>query len=575
MTTTSPGLTGLAGDTGASARSEVGAMRFWRHNGSRILLACGLLVAIVLPLALGVETGSISIPHNDAWSYSRIGQHFGRTGEIRLLSWNRSSLVGQIVVLGPLARYIAVQQVFVALLSALGLLASYDLLAPTLGRTRAAFATLVLAVWPELGLLSTSFMSDVPALTGVLVCLALGRRALLRGSVPLLAASLAVGLWGVTVREQALAAPAAVLAAALVGTRYRRRFGLPSLVTAGAIFLIGLVAFELWRRSLAHDDPPADIPAAAMVPRVADVTIAGFFLLALAVAPAVFTVARPWRWFPTAWLASAVAAGAAVLLWHDHNLSDFLLSDYITPRGPYSSTLIGSRTMLPATAFRLLVLLAVVSGVLLAGLLVERRRHLPSLLRWFLVLTAGGLIATRAAGQEVFGRYLVVLIPALLCLLLARHESGAPAEGAGRLAGLRRFAERVWPQGLRVGVAVAVTAFLAVLSLLVTAYGSALDAARWHAGQQLADAGVPAKDIDAGFEWSGYHSPDGVDSQPVSDSFNWYSWRFRENGRCFAVSSSPQRHGRWRLVRVTRYRSFVVTGTGRLWVYDTGRCDVT
>jgi hypothetical protein len=568
MTMTSPGPAGPIGasaDPGAGVRREASVHR----RAARLMLACGLLIAVVLPLAMAIGTGSISIPHNDAWSYSRIGQQFGRSGEIHLLQWNRSSLVGQIAVLGPLARYIAAQQVFVALLSVLALLACHDLLRPVIGQLRAAFATLVLAAWPELGLLSTSFMSDVPALTAVLGCLALGRRALASGSVPILAASLAVGLWGATIREQALAAPAAVLAVVLVGAHYRRLFGLRALLGLCVAFAVGLAAFELWRRSLAGDDPPADIPATAVLPFVADSTVRGYFLLAVAVSPAVLAVARPWRWSLRAWLAGAVAAGAALLCWHDHGLHGFLLTDYVTRSGPYPSAFMGNRTMLPDTAFRALVVLAGVSGVLLAGLVVERGRRLPPLLKWFLALDVGGLLASRAAGQAVFGRYLVVLIPALLCLLLA---GSGRADGPGGDSRSRRFFERVWTGRPRVAVALAATASLAALSLLTTAYGSALDAARWDAGRRLVAAGVPATDVDAGFEWSGYHSPNGMDPRPVPDPLNWYSARFPDNRSCFAVYSSAQRHAGWRLVRTVPYRRFIIAGSTRLWVYDTGRC---
>ena len=73
-----------------------------------------------MPLALAFLTGSIAIPHNDAWSHSRIAEGFARDGEIRMLGWNRTALVGQVVPLGPLAASIVAQQVFVAVLAVLG-----------------------------------------------------------------------------------------------------------------------------------------------------------------------------------------------------------------------------------------------------------------------------------------------------------------------------------------------------------------------------------------------------------------------------------------------------------------------
>ncbi|MFI6759065.1 hypothetical protein ACIBF5_07970 [Micromonospora sp. NPDC050417] len=547
----------------------------WEINAPRILLGLALLIIVIAPVVLAVVSGSISIPHNDAWSYSRIAQEFGRTGEIHLLGWNRSALVGQIVVLGPLAASITAQQLFVALLAGVAILACYDLLAPTIGRLPASAAALVLAVWPELGLLGTSFMSDVPALAATLGCLALGRRALTGSSLPLLAGALAVGLWGVAIREQVLAAPVAVLLAALtISPTPVRRGALSwrwSVLALGAAFGIGLLAFEGWRRSLTGDDPPAPLPDGPVLPDVLDVGIRGYFLLAIAVAPAVLAVARPWRWRPAALLVSAGTGALALLVWHDYHLGGFLMSDYLLPSGPYPAVFRGERSMIGDSVLRVLVLLAMVSGALLAGLVVERGRRLPPLLRWFALFTVAGLLGTRAAGQTVFGRYLIVLVPVLLLIVLAGREE---ATGATESSGAGDRVRRGLPLG-RAGVLAGVVAgtFLAGLSLFVTAYGSALDAARWHAGERLVAQGVPAAEIDAGFEWSGYYSPGGVEYAPKGAvRLNWYSNKFAKNPPCFAVASSPQSEPNWRLVRTVDYREYVVAGNARLWVYETGHC---
>ncbi|RKR90311.1 hypothetical protein BDK92_4681 [Micromonospora pisi] len=571
----------LTGDTVIIGRTEPEPTRQptrWKINAPRVLLGFALLIIVVAPVALAVISGSISIPHNDAWSYSRIAQEFGRTGEIHLLGWNRSALVGQIVVLGPLAASITAQQIFVALLAGVAVLACYDLLAPSIGRLPASVAALVLAVWPELGLLGTSFMSDVPALAATLGCLALGRRALTGSSLPLLAGALTVGLWGVAIREQVLAAPVAVLLAALTSSPTPVRRGALSwrwsVLALGAAFGAGLLAFEWWRRSLAGDDPPAPLPDGPVLPDVLDVGVRGYFLLAIAVAPAVLAVARPWRWSPAALLVAAGTGALALLVWHDYHLSGFLMSDYLLPSGPYPAVFRGERSMIGESVLRVLVLLAMVSGVLLAGLVVERGRRLPPLLRWFTLFTVGGLLATRAAGQTVFGRYLIVLVPVLLLIVLARREepSGSPERAESSGAGDR--VRRGFPLG-RAGVLAGIAAgtFLAALSLFVTAYGSALDAARWHAGERLVAEGVPAAEIDAGFEWSGYYSPDGVEYAPKGAVLlNWYSTKFARNPPCFAVASSAQSEPNWRLVRTVDYREYVVAGNARLWVYETGHC---
>src|SRR5436305_13929403 len=86
----------------------------WRH----LLPLAGILCLCVgWPMLLAVFTGSLAIPHNDAWAYSLIAEHYARSGSIQLVGWNRAALVGQIVVLGPLGGSIVVQNLFVAVLA--------------------------------------------------------------------------------------------------------------------------------------------------------------------------------------------------------------------------------------------------------------------------------------------------------------------------------------------------------------------------------------------------------------------------------------------------------------------------
>ncbi|MFK3984120.1 hypothetical protein ACI2K4_27585 [Micromonospora sp. NPDC050397] len=545
----------------------------------RALIAAGLLLAVVVPLLLAIVSGAISIPHHDAWSYSRIGQHFGEGGGFDLLGWNRPSLIGQIVVLGPLAGSIAAQQVLVALLGAVALFACYDLLTPTIGRIRAGLATLVLACWPELGLLSTSFMTDVPALAGALGCLALGRRALAKDSPLLLAAALVVGLWGATVRESVLAAPAALLAVALLravvrawNARSRERLRWLPLLGFGAAFAAAWLGFEYWRRGL-PDDGPVFPAGADIIPPVLGLAVSGYFMLALAASPVILLFARPSRWTRTAWFAAGATAIVAALVWHDHGRAAFLFSDYLTPLGPYPGAVLGQRSMLPDPLFEVAALLAAFSGVVLAGVLVGRIGQLPPLLGWFSVLTVGGLLVGSTTGQPMWGRDLVVLIPLLLCVVLTDT-----VRVARRPAWLSRIYQtpppaprRAWSRAGLV-FAVPAVALLAALGLLTTAYGTASDTARWEAGEALAETGVPRTEIDAGFEWVGYHSADGFDRAPRTDRPNWYADQVPGSRPCFVVAVSEQHRAGWRLVRTVEYQRYVIAGSAQLWIYDTGRC---
>lgn len=165
---------------------------------ARLLIALAIAVGVLVPLALSVVTGSISIPHNDAWSHAVIARTFAETGRIELVGWNRSSLVGQIVVLGPLAGSGVVQHLWVSATAAVGLLATYRLVSSRGAETTGATAALVVAAAPQFPLLATSFMTDVPAYTAVVLALTLADTALATDRPGVLALSLAVGLWGVT-----------------------------------------------------------------------------------------------------------------------------------------------------------------------------------------------------------------------------------------------------------------------------------------------------------------------------------------------------------------------------------------
>lgn len=67
-----------------------------------ILLGAAVVLGVVLPLVVAFRTGSIHIPHNDSWTFSRAAQAFARTGHVRLFGWDAMALVGLVVAAGPL-----------------------------------------------------------------------------------------------------------------------------------------------------------------------------------------------------------------------------------------------------------------------------------------------------------------------------------------------------------------------------------------------------------------------------------------------------------------------------------------
>ena len=105
----------------------------WRHLLPVLPVAGVLCLCVGWPVLLAVLTGSLAIPHNDAWAHSLIAQHYARSGSVELTGWNRNALVGQIVVLGPLGSSMIARQLFVAVLASVGLLATYGWLMPQWG----------------------------------------------------------------------------------------------------------------------------------------------------------------------------------------------------------------------------------------------------------------------------------------------------------------------------------------------------------------------------------------------------------------------------------------------------------
>jgi hypothetical protein len=509
-----------------------------------VLLLTGVLVMSVgIPLVLAVSTGSIAIPHNDAWSHSRVAQNFATTGRIELLGWNRTALAGQVVILGPLGRSIVAQQLFVAGLSLVALTATYLYLRARVSDGRALLGTAIVGAVPEFGLLSTSYMSDLPAFAGMMVCLSLADRAFRSRSIVWLIAATSIGVWAFTVREQAVAAPAAVVLAAAWTWSGRRRLGA---IGVGVAVVAAAAVFEIWRRSL----PFGDSPMLNFDPgHMLAIASGASFTMALYLAPAIFLIARPAGWNPhVRAFAITVLAGAltcARVTWHI--TGSVFLGNYLDRHGAYSAAAMGTRDVLPSIVWMALVIIAFASLALLAGTVLDadlRIDHVSLLLGGLLVV---GTLAQAAVGQGVFGRYLLPLIPIALVPLL------------------RAPRQRHWRFALLTLAAVALT------SLAVTANALAFDAARWHAAKVVQASGIQATDIDPGLEWVGYHAAGPAQSgNSRVDADSWYLKLFPHSRQCVSISASPLAGQQPNAIYP--YRRYAVLGHASLWIYNRQAC---
>ena len=122
-------------------------------------------------------------------------------------------------------------------------------------------------------------------------------------------------------------------------------------------------------------------------------------------------------------------------------------------------------------------------------------------------------------------------------------------------------------------LAVPALGLLAVLSTLLALNAFSSDVTRWHTATEIVRAGIPADRVDAGLEWDGFHSADGsisgtsYRSEPL---FQWGGDFYRKQScvvlRLSAVGAAAPN---WTLLTIRRYRTFLVIGSSRLYVYAT------
>lgn len=490
------------------------------------------LLPIALALALSLATGSLGIPHNDAWSHTKIAQVFAQTGEIVLVGWNRAALIGQVLPFAVLGESVVVQHLFVAALGFLGLLAAYDIVARRAGRQAGLLTVLAIGFTAEFGLLATSFMTDVPAFAAIIGAVALLDRARERQSTAWLAGAVGVALWGSTVREQAVAALVTCAAVAIAALRGRSR------VIGTAVALLGFLAylgFQAWRRALPNGDAPLLAFDPALLLKSAGLAA---FTIGLVLLPVAVLVARPASWDRRARLAAwaSGAFGAAVALLRG---GDVLFGNYLTATGAYSTVLFEYRSVLPTWVIPALAALACLGIALIAGHLVSRGACIDLVAGTAFVLVGAFSLGPAVLGQELFGRALLPILPLAAALLASRGE----------------------PRHL--SLPLASMAPLALVSILITANALAFDAARWQIAERYVAAGWDARAIDAGLEWNGTHA----------DATFRLDWRTTPcpfgtaSHPALRLRSVPERDA-VAVVEEARYRTFALVGTSTLIVQE-------
>jgi len=513
-------------------------------------------LGVGLPVVLGVLSGSILIPNNDDFNYRRVALGLYETGQIQLTGWTVMSLIGQLALIQP---FLWVSSgatwafgAMTAIVAVVGIGASYMLIRRVLPPFRSFIAVLVVLVFPGFLLNTTSFMTDVPAYAGEIVCIALGAAALQRQGTARwrwLIASLAVGWFAFSIREFALAAPVAVLvSAAASATDRRSRYlvaGVILLASCGAVYF---VTSHLPGQGTAVLEPLSD----TNVQR----TLMGTTTLAFGLSPAL-VIGAVW-WLPRVRLPETVigAVAGVVLFWGSvlavvsgSGIPTQLVGNLLVQEGaPGSGALAGGRPILFESpwweAMNLLALVAAILGVAVlwgvVGLAIRRRAvadrssltaglgSVIGLLVLFVVIFAGGLVAFGLVAS-MFDRYVWPLALPLAALLMLEPR------WAGEVPG-RRW--RV-PISVSAGAAGLATVILMASSLVLLLNSDAFDAARWRVGEQAVKAGFAAETVDAGMEWVGYHATGTANIHAVARSGEmWYSAWWPSFHQCALVSAS-------------------------------------
>jgi 4-amino-4-deoxy-L-arabinose transferase-like glycosyltransferase len=530
----------------------------WSTRTDGFALAGLIALAVVGPVAIGAASGALTIPHNDDAAYRRVALNLFESGHLELNGWGSMSLVGQLAFVQPFL-WVAGAAAWsfaaaTAALTVVGIVAAYALARDLLPSGRATFALLTILCFPGFLLNTTTFMTDVPAIAGEIACLAVGAVALRRRGPDhwrWLGAALVAGCLAFSIREFALAAPIAVVLAALVsGTTQRQRH-----VIALAAVLGTCGAIHLFTTNLPGQWSAPISPSPGAIGRL-DQAIA---TLALALSPALVIALFTWR---THWrlmdLGVGVLVGAYVFgdalgdLGSNRGWPRMLLGNLLEPTGALDSVVgAGDRPLLlTAPVWDALNAIALVNGVVLfalgggaLGLLLRRAViHRKSLQAWggstagmlaiFALLYGGGL-GLYGLVVWTFDRYLWPLVLPLAVLSLLQPT---PIESPKAIS----LQTRRVRHGIAFVIAGALVIGLGSVSGALLLNADAYDAARWRMGDLAVERGISANTVDAGLEWvTNYASGLAAPNTVSPNSQMWYEAWWPSFHLCAVVSSSP------------------------------------
>jgi Dolichyl-phosphate-mannose-protein mannosyltransferase len=563
-------------------------------RGDVTIVTALLAVGIALPAAIAGWLGAFDIPRNDSWSYRRVLWEFVGTGHVRLVGWSGMTMVGQVFWTAPFVEVLGKGQwvpgAAIAVASAIGLICAYALARSLLPRAWAAGCVLLTLAVPGILLNTSSFMTDVTAFSAEAACLVFGAAALHRSGRArwaLVAAAVATGCFGFSIREFDLAAPVAVLMVLAVKDRRAwRSYGFAGFCTMGVC-----IAIYVWTAKLpgAHLES-LSLPTGTSFRQL----ISSYFTLGFLVSPLLPSVLRATvrsraRSGPGLTGSTRAGAVAAAVFLGLGTLSlakgwGLFIGNYLMQQGVTGAAVLsGARPdLFPGALWLALEIVALIAGTALAFVAVAAvATHdavaqlfsgtVQSLVAWFALLSAGGLLAYGLLVKApLFDRYLSQLaFPVAVLLAHSCLRSRSTARGATHA---RERTDRAGRAGravtaATVGLVLVIGAVTAALTLNADSY----DGARWQAGQLAVKAGFAPSVVDAGFEWVGSHTSEdanrALQALPGPAYEAWYDKLFAGFRDCAFVTGSPSPQPDVRLLRVTTYDLLGFAVAEHLWIY--------
>ncbi len=491
-------------------------------------------VGFVLPLVIAHRGGALGIPRDDDWSYFRALFHWHDTGHLDFNHWVSMTLLGQLViarpVIGVFGNDITAVQVLTATLGLVGLLAAAWIGFMVTGRLGVAgLVAIMIAVSPPWGVLSVSFMTDVPAFALTMLACAFGVRALRaqRAALPWFIAALLAAFVGFTIRQYAVVPFVAIGCVGVWSLRRdasRRRLG----VFLGVVVVLTLsagVVLAFWRTI--PNLKPFD-PALPTGHTLRATVIKGFGLVRLVgliVAPALLLLGpgrilrRAWKLKTPVTIVAFLAGTGALIATAITAPRIAFAGNLVTPNGALGGEVLhGPRPdIFPAGEWWLVVVGATLASALLLAAFVPALVKLEQLVRRsaraatapdpvvvLLVLVVAGYAATYAIasglGLPIADRYVLPIVP-LLGVLLVRGIDGRRPDDAATVRGAR-----VGGRAAFVSAACAL-AIIACIGLVFSVDSASFDGTRWRVATAATRRGWSPEQVDGGFEWNKFHAP--------------------------------------------------------------------